>query len=321
MTDRLATMTATTFEIASTPALDPDQVGEVLALARDAQEYDRAAPLNEAALLAITEPDCATCYLHARAVSGGRLVGYLFAEHLADGTVQAECVVAPADRRRGIGDALVGALLAAGPDGSAEAVQVWAHGDLPGAATLAAHHDFAPVRTLLRLSRTFEQPVAEPTAPVGVRARMFVPGADDAALLALNARAFAHHPEQGAMSQRDLEQRIGSDWFDANGFFLAERSTTAERSTAAERRAPVELVGFHWTKVGGPIGEVYVLGVDPDAQGLGLGSYLTQLGLHHLTSLGLREVELYVEGDNAPALAVYRKLGFSEAARDVLYRR
>lgn len=303
-------MTDTNFDIVSTPTLDRAAVSEVLALARDSQAHDGPAPLNEASLLAITEPDPASRYLHVRATGDGRLVGYLFVEHLADGAVQSECVVAPADRRRGIGNALLDALLTARPESdNADAVQVWAHGDLPGAAPLAAHHGFAPVRTLLRLSRTFEDPVVEPATPDGVRARTFVPGADDAALLALNARAFAHHPEQGAMSQRDLEQRIGSDWFDADGFFLAERSSTGD------------LVGFHWTKADGDSGEVYVVGVDPDAQGLGLGSYLTQLGLHHLTAAGLREVDLYVEGDNAPALAVYRKLGFIEAARDVLYRR
>ena len=80
-----------------------------------------------------------------------------------------------------------------------------------------------------------------------------------------------------------------------------------------------DVVGFHWTKVEDGIGEVYVVGVDPSEQGSGLGTALTARGLRHLHESGIRTVDLYVEGDNDPALAVYRRLGFTEHARDVLY--
>ena len=92
----------------------------------------------------------------------------------------------------------------------------------------------------------------------------------------------------------------------AAGLFVAERSDGT-------------VVGFHWTKVEDGVGEVYVVGVDPDAHGGGLGTALTARGLRHLHERGLRTVDLYVEGDNAPALAVYHRLGFVEHARDVLY--
>jgi len=83
-------------------------------------------------------------------------------------------------------------------------------------------------------------------------------------------------------------------------------------------------VGFHWTKVHADqspaIGEVYVIGVDPQAQGGGLGRALTLHGLHHLRAAGLGSVQLYVEADNAVALKVYEALGFSVAGVDVQYR-
>ena len=83
-----------------------------------------------------------------------------------------------------------------------------------------------------------------------------------------------------------------------------------------------KIVGFHWTKVHpGDIGEVYVVGVDPGAQGGGLGRALTLAGLHHLRKKGLGDTILYVESDNAPAVAVYRRLGFTVAETDVAYQR
>lgn len=286
-----------------TDSLDPDSVAEVDALVQRASAVDGVAPLNEQSLLLLH--DAASSQVrHVRAVSEGRLVGYAIAEHAE--TVVIECVVDPEHRRRGIGREL---LSAAVPD--AQEARAWAHGDLPGSAELAATTGFERVRILLRMQAVLAEPLAEPVAPDGVTFRTFQPGADDAAWLTLNARAFADHPEQGSMTQHDLEQRIASDWFDAAGFFLAEREG--------------ELLGFHWTKVTSvgaePVGEVYVVGVDPAAQGLGLGSALTRLGLVHLQRRGIRTVDLYVEGDNDPALTVYRRLGFTDAARDVMYAR
>ena len=145
--------------------------------------------------------------------------------------------------------------------------------------------------------------------PDGVTLRAFEPGDVDA-IVRVNGRAFASHPEQGAMDRADFEQRASSDWFDPAGLFVALRSSV---------ELDGEVVGFHWTKVEDDVGEVYVVGVDPSEQGSGLGTALTARGLRHLHESGLRTVDLYVEGDNDPALAVYRRLGFTEHARDVLY--
>ncbi|MCD9448381.1 GNAT family N-acetyltransferase, partial [Klebsiella pneumoniae] len=87
--------------------------------------------------------------------------------------------------------------------------------------------------------------------------------------LAVNARAFAHHPEQGSIDAEDLAERMNEVWFDPGGFFLAH----------AGGEPAGRLLGFHWTKehgvLGEPgLGEVYVLGVDPDAQGRGLAKAL-----------------------------------------------
>ena len=85
-----------------------------------------------------------------------------------------------------------------------------------------------------------------------------------------------------------------------------------------------KLLGFHWTKVHSEdLGEVYVVGVDPAAQGRGVGATLTLAGLHHLAER-LSESEqatvmLYVEADNSAAVKTYQRLGFDVFSVDAAY--
>ncbi|HEY5784299.1 MAG TPA: mycothiol synthase, partial [Microlunatus sp.] len=147
--------------------------------------------------------------------------------------------------------------------------------------------------------------------PAGISLRTFRPGLDEEEWLAVNARAFALHPEQGSLTRADLEQREAEPWFDPDGFFVAVRDEPGDGS----------IVGFHWTKrePGSPTGEVYVIGVDPAAGVRGLGTPLLGVGLRHLRDTGADEVDLYVEADNTRALALYHRYGFSLVTADVMY--
>jgi mycothiol synthase len=145
-----------------------------------------------------------------------------------------------------------------------------------------------------------------------VTVRAYTP-ADAEEVVRVNAAAFAAHPEQGAMDAANLAERMAQPWFDPAGLLVAE-----------DAGRPGRLLGFHWTKQHSPdLGEVYVVGIDPVAQGRGLGKLLTLAGLHHLAGRGVREVLLYVESDNAPAVAVYSGLGFGHEQADthVMYER
>jgi mycothiol synthase len=221
----------------------------------------------------------------------------------------AELVVHPAHRAKGHGRALGHALLAA----SGKRLRVWAHGGHPAAKHLAGLLGLSLFRELRQMRRPLDTgpQLPEPVFPPGISVRTFVPGADDAAWLAVNAAAFAHHPEQGGMTQRDLDDRKAEPWFSPNGFFLAVRDEDGA------------IVGFHWTKVHqrARLGEVYVVGVDPDAQGGGLGRALTATGLRHLAyDRELPTAMLYVDADNVPAVTVYERLGFTVHETDLMYR-
>ncbi len=255
-------------------------------LARVAHETDGVAPFNEATTIALRDG------APLRLERYDEVVGAV-----AVGDAPVEFVVHPRYRRQGRARALVDDLVERGE------TRFWAHGDLPGAQALAAATGLRALRTLLVLT-TVDRDVPEPRAADGVTIRPFQ-DADADGVIAVNARAFATHPEQGAMDRADFDRRRAEPWFDPAGLFVAERDG--------------DVVGFHWTKVEDGVGEVYVVGVDPSAHGGGLGTALTAVGLRHLWAQGVNAIDLYVEGDNDPALAVYRRLGFTEKARDVLY--
>jgi mycothiol synthase len=318
--------------------------GEVEALAAAATAADGTAPLSEQVLRSLRRPHAAGVdgaeHLVAR-TRDGALVGYAQLDATAttpDGAPDpvAELVVHPAHRRVGVGAALLAALLDRAGDDPAttrpprvasgavalpriRSLRVWAHGAHPAAAALAARFGLVAERELWRMRRSLVEPLDPPHLPDGVTLRPFRVGADEAELLRVNNAAFSWHPEQGGWTAADVAVREAEPWFDAAGLLLA-----------VDPADPARVLGFHWTKVhpagpdgSGPIGEVYVLAVDPAARGRGLGPALTQAGLAHLRDLGvdgLDAVLLYVEADNAAAVRLYRHLGFTLWGRDVSYR-
>ncbi|WP_329456593.1 mycothiol synthase [Streptomyces sp. NBC_01497] len=292
-------------QIQTLDALTDEQAAAVLALLADASADDGVQAVSEQGRLQLRGGH-REGVRHFLLTVGDEAVGYAQLEDTDPVEAPAaELVVHPSWRGRGHGRALGDALMAA----SGRRLRVWAHGGKSAARHLAQVLGL----TLFRELRQMRRPLApldipEPQIPPGVAIRTFVPGEDDTAWLAVNAAAFAHHPEQGGMTQRDLDDRTAEPWFDPKGFFLAERAG--------------EVIGFHWTKVHAQdqLGEVYVVGIRPDAQGSGLGRTLTAIGLRHLAAEGLPTAMLYVDGDNSAAVRVYEGLGFTTHETDLMYR-
>lgn len=293
------------------PVLTEPQRAAVRRLASEMPGAADHPPLSDRALLQLgagapvrhlVVTDDAAGLVVTDGAAGASLSGYAQLEP-DDGTVSVELVADPA-----AAEPIAAALLQAALESAGAPVRIWAHGEQSPVNQAAQAAGLRVVRRLLQLRMR----LAEPERPAaGVVIRPFVPGSDDAAWLAVNARAFADHPEQGGWTQRDLDGRLRAEWFDPAGFLLAERDG--------------RLLGYHWTKVhrdavdeaGLPLGEVYVLGVDPAAQGMRLGSALLDAGLRHLALRGIRTVLLYVDESNQTAVRLYRKAGFETFAVDV----
>ncbi len=269
----------------SAPLDDPTRAA-VLRLATLIESADGAPPLSDQALAHLRSP----VVRHYVARDSDRVVGY--AQRDGEG---AEVAAEPS---------AVGPLLDAV---TTSGLLVWSHGKRSRLAAPLAERGYDKVRELHQLRRALAELPPDPPLPGGVAVRAFRPGADDGPWLAVNAAAFAHHPEQGRWTQADLAARMAEPWFDPAGFLLAERDG--------------ELLGYHWTKVHPDgAGEVYVLGVSPVAQGLGLGNALLVRGLRHLAAAGCPDVLLYVDGDNPGALRLYERAGFRSHDLDVQWR-
>lgn len=183
-------------------------------------------------------------------------------------------------------------------------VRLWVRGPDEVRTAIAEAAGMAVGREVVQMRRPL--PVDEPWQ---LDVRPFEVGVDEHAWLEVNNRAFAWHPEQSDMTLDELRRREAEPWFDPEGFLLHEDEG--------------RLLGFCWTKVHSeeepPIGEIYVIAVDPSEHQRGLGRRLVLAGLDHLHRQGLTVGMLWVEADNEPALRLYRDLGFTIADRDRAY--
>ncbi|WP_166789684.1 mycothiol synthase [Cryobacterium fucosi] len=278
---------------------------EFRGIAAEAGEADGYHPFNEQSLFDVSAGRRTPLLLS----DAGRHVGAVIT-----GRGELDLVVRPGVRRLGHGGAALGTLLPGRPG----ELTAWAHGDHPGARALATRFGFTADRTLLQLRRPLPEDTGggdpadlDDTPAAATDIGPFRPGADDAEWVTLNALVFAGHPEQGALTRADLEDRQSEPWFDAGDFLLARD------------RASGRILGYNWLKIepDAAVGEVYVIGVHPDAAGRGVGRRLMLAGLERLRSRGCRAAALYVEADSTAAVHLYRSLGFADHTVDVQYRR
>lgn len=230
---------ASSRSIATYSELSPDQAEDVLRLLSEAALEDGQQAVSEQGRLQL-KGGAREGVRHLLLTLGDELVGYGQLEDTDPVEAPAaELVVHPAHRGHGHGRALGTAML----NESGKRLRVWAHGGHSAARHLAQVLGLTLFRELRQMRRPLEGlDLADPRLPEGVSVRAFVPGQDDTAWLAVNAAAFAHHPEQGSLTQRDLDDRIGEAWFDPAASSSPSAATNSSASTGRRctpRRASV----------------------------------------------------------------------------------
>lgn len=278
----------------------PERLEELSGLFAAAMEHDHHEPLGEHKFLDLVHggPDC---FRGIVARDEDRIVGYAHLSRHGDKQWGLEIVVDPGHRdlRTSLATQALDILRAEGGGH----LHMWVFNpseqDDALASKLGLHHgrDLLHMRVALPVERKAE-------LPEGFVLRHFVPGEDEGAWLAVNNRAFAEHPEQGAWDRKTLERRMSEAWFDPEGFLIAQDDEG--------------IAGFCWTKINPDCGEIYVIGVDPRAQSSGLGKALVLAGLEHIAKHRDHGC-LYVDAAQKAALDLYTKLGFTEDHCDRAY--
>ncbi|HMQ65562.1 MAG TPA: mycothiol synthase [Arachnia sp.] len=304
--------------------LTPTMRGALRRLVAEITEHDGISPINESASLGIDGLRDADFFFLGRRSDPH---GFVVCDE-RESTLQVG--VHPQHRRQGDATELLAEALRSYPTFSA-----WAFGTLPGAPELARRVGLVPTRELLRMERGLSTQAGRSAPEPGSRSVKDdtallepVPGAerpdrverqeayeigpfmsaDREQVVAVNAAAFAHHPEQGRLTVEEFDQLAAQDWFDPGGLFVAHA-------------ADGEVAGFHWTKRhGGGLGEVYVIAVAPGHEGKGLGRALLDRGLDHLAAVGDTRVQLYVEASEQRVVRLYRNAGFDIAQTDTSYQ-
>ncbi|MCL2783971.1 MAG: mycothiol synthase [Propionibacteriaceae bacterium] len=265
---------------------------DVIALAHKAERTDGVFPLNEQAVLALSQQENEDQY-HLIIRRSGNLTAYAWWKDAS-----AQIVVDPAYRRQGLGSILLDCVTQIDPD-----TELWSFGDCDAARGFCAKHRYEQVRALLILE-------AHAPFPIKAASTQFTittfrdDDLDD--LVALHSKAFSHHPEQASWTKDDFRRRFDSDWFDPHGLFIAWHSQT--------------MVGFLWTKQLNDTGEIYILGVDPAREGAGLGRQLLEHSLKYFQQRGINSVRLWVDQAETRAQILYQSSGFSLVRKDLRYR-
>ena len=291
------------------------QQESVLDLIKAAHDFDGTPPIAEHVLLHLRHGgDKSDSHIVFEEDNQVIAYAHLDATDLVAGP-SVEAVVHPKNRGKGLGALILKEAIKVCGDKT----RIWSHGDLPAAKAIAKSLKLERLWSNLLMSKSLGeiQPITS-KYPI----RTFIPDLDNQAFLSLNNKVFANYPDQGGWSGDDLKVRLNESWFDEKGFFVAEDNG--------------ELIGFCWTKIHGAhthshngeeddhghdaLGEIYVLAVNPDYKGQGVGRDLTITGLNYLKYQGLNNVMLYVGVENKPAFNLYKSLGFNEFGSDVMYR-
>ena len=292
-------------------SLDPVHLADLAALLSRCAEYDHHPALAEPQEMAVARPDIGgdgaqVVLAYDDEADVGELFGCAVITPALDGATALHVAVDPAHRgeQEGVQAALLKKALDHAEDGAAEReLRLWIMKATATDDATATALGFTPERDLLQMRVPLPLPETTVASARPVATRPFREGQDDEGWLAINNAAFADHPEQGGWTRHDLHERTQADWFDPNGFLVADRPDGQG------------LLGSCWTKIhrheDPVLGEIYVISVDPSQHSQGWGRALTVAGLQWMADQGVRIGMLYTTASNTAAVRLYESLGFT----------
>jgi mycothiol synthase len=297
-------------EISTVDSLDLAQQENVLAIVHAAFHADDVEPLSEHVELHLKHGGDKPIS-HILAVKNNEIVGYghLDQTDLLEGP-SAELVVHPKERHQGIAKLILKTIETL----ASKNIRLWAHGNTSAAENFATKLGYQPIREISQMRLSLFDALADFEFNNNFTLTTYQGDEDNEDILKINKSAFRDLPDQAAWSLADLKLRLNESWFDPKGLAILRTKSNVP-------------AGFCWTKVHGhhshghkPLGELYVLAIDPEFQGHGLGKQLTLWSVHHLRTLGLSEAMLYVDAKNEKAKKIYTELGFTNSGSDTLYK-
>jgi mycothiol synthase len=286
--------------------LDADRLADLSGLLARCARADHHPALAEPEQMAVARSDLGG--EGARVVlayADGQLRGCAVISPALDSAVALHVAVDPdhRDPAEGVQGALLDEALQHADGGPGAELRLWIMKANATDDATAAMRGFVPERDLIQMRVSLPLPAETVARARPVTTRPFAPGRDDDEWLRVNNAAFADHPEQGGWTRRTLHERFAEEWFDPQGFLMADRVDGPG------------VLGSCWTKIHRDedpvLGEIYVISVDPALHGQGWGRALTVAGLQWMAAQGVRVGMLYTTASNTAAVTLYKALGFS----------
>lgn len=247
--------------------------------------------------------------------TAGNFVGYMdVTPELSIGRVILECWVHPEHRRRGLAARLLGLATQRARKLGARAAHVNVARDNKVAQSVLLGSGFKCVRRFIELRLDMARLSGPDAARAAQMCRQLKPGEEDK-LARVQNRAFAGSWGYDPNTLETITHRINLSTGSPQDIIIAAEGG--------------EVIGYCWTEVTGEgeatgsqrKGRIYMIGVDPDYRGRGVGKRVLLAGLAYLKGKRVPVTELTVDSDNEAALALYRSIGFKLQTSSLWYEK
>lgn len=232
----------------------------------------------------------------------GNMVGYIdVAPELGIGRVILNCWVHPQHRRQGLATKLLGYAMGRAKELGAKVAQVNIPQDNTVAKSVLYKLGFRLLRRFLELRLDITQVRWRDIDQTAFSYRHLRRGEEDR-LTQIQNRSFAGTWGYNPNTVEEIIYRTNLSGCSPEDVIVAYGGDRP--------------IGYCWTRIiykaatGERKGQIFMLGVDPDYRGRGVGKGVLLAGLEYLKSKGLPVAELTVDSRNRAACSLYRSVGF-----------